>query len=286
VAAAAWLVLGAGAAHAQSVHWRAPAGCPSEAQVQRAVQRGLADAPTPVDASAIAVEARVDTRPAGYALALRLSTPAGASDQQLTAADCRTLADAVALQVALSAGPAWAPEPVPRRLSLRVAGSYGAQLLPGAGPWLMLAGALGWSGFALELDVGYGFAGRARYADRQDLGARVDALQAGARLCAEIALGSVGLPLCAGAELGLMRGTGLGAGLARSLTSTQPYVALVLHPALRWPLSRQLAIWLGFELLGVLERPTFQVRGAPQLFRPEPLAVRAGVALEWRVDGP
>jgi hypothetical protein len=249
----------------------------------------LAQAAEPTDARGIVVDAHVTQKDGAYALDLRVSAPGGDSREQLAAAQCETLAGVVALKVALAADPSARQASLSHGAaamhgSVRMAGGAIASVLPAVGPLLSLAGAIRGSRIALELSGGYAFAREVVYPERRDLGAEVGLLYGGARFCLLPEVGAVELPICAGADVGLMRATGRGKALASSLTSSLLFGALVLSPAIRWPMSARFGLWLGLDAQVAFLRPQFQVRGLPRLYRPDALGAKLLLALEWCID--
>lgn len=88
------------------VHWSAPAECASEAELVADIE-SLADARLVPSAEPHVVEVRVEATATGYALALTHTPPGGAAREvsALSASECRSLARAAALIVAVSVAP-------------------------------------------------------------------------------------------------------------------------------------------------------------------------------------
>jgi hypothetical protein len=85
------------------LRWNAPPGCPDRDHVARVVTRRLGRAPSPLD---VAAEASIaDEGAAGHRLHLHTDVGGRTDDRELVAHDCRALADAAALLIALSADP-------------------------------------------------------------------------------------------------------------------------------------------------------------------------------------
>jgi hypothetical protein len=106
VVGAAWLAAASAPAIAQSrgravLRWSAPAGCPTEAVVQRELAARLGER------SGVAVEAQatVEQSPRGYRLRLETSTEGRSALRELEASACQELADAAEIIVALMVDP-------------------------------------------------------------------------------------------------------------------------------------------------------------------------------------
>ncbi|MCX4240952.1 hypothetical protein [Paraliomyxa miuraensis] len=86
-----------------SIHWTAPVGCPAAGELRRGIERRLGRTLVSSEAQ---VDARVEPRAeGGYRLALRASAGTLVEERTLEADDCRALADATALIVALAIDP-------------------------------------------------------------------------------------------------------------------------------------------------------------------------------------
>lgn len=269
--------------------WRAPSDCPDRRQVQETIDDWLRQSVEPVDARALVVDAVVERDGERWILALTLSSPSGRAREQFTARRCAALAEVVALKVALAAGVAAAGEarPLPQRAvelaAVRGLASVSLGLLPGLSSSFELAGALGFSSARLELGVAYAPPRPARYEGPalREIGADLQLLAAILRGCARLVLPRVELPLCAGVELGVLSGRGVGAAQVR--TSSQFVGDVVLGPALRVRLVRSLFAWLELDALFLFARPTYQVRNLQRLYRPEVVAGRLAVGVEWEI---
>jgi hypothetical protein len=279
----------------EGVSWEAPASCPSEADVRDAVRQWLPDAP--VDLGAIRVVARVKPHAAGFALELSFESKSGSGHETLVAARCQTLADVVALKVALAADPdatleSTEPEPEqPRRnrrsalartqYGIRLAGGVGFGPLPGAGPAVSLVGSVIWQNARLELGAGYWFPKTAHFVELPSVGADLSLAAAILRACATPRLGSVELPACGGLEIGNMRGTGFGVDTIR--TADRLWIAVVLGPRVGIPLSDWLVLWLEGDAVLALVRPDgYGIRNLGTLYQPGIGAARAWAGLEVR----
>lgn len=277
----------AAAAPAWSLEWSAPPDCPTERTVRETIGVWLAQAPLPNDARGIHIEAEVQRTERGYALELTLETPSGESQERLVAERCETLAGVVALKVALAADPgAWFETASNTSLEdarpwgVRLSAGLSRGLQPGLGPHVALTGSWQLAPAALELGVGYALPNEAQYAAHPEIGAKLDLLYGSARACVLPNVGSLAFPICAGADVGVMRGQGFG--LAETATSAQLFASLVIGPALRVPLTELVHVWLGLDALVPLVRPQYHVRNLDRLFRPEPIGARVQLGSELR----
>lgn len=287
---------GVSRAHAQSIklpelQWHAAVSCPDAQAAQRAIARWLRDSVEPVDASALAVHATIRGGPGAYTLALSLRSASGRSDQRFAAERCNTLVEVVALKVALAASAAVALpppllEPSERAsFALHALGGIASGELPGVNGELAAAASLRLSWLRIELGVAFAPARTTHYAELARVGARVQLWYGFARACASTRLGSLEVPLCAGLELGVMRGVGVGP--VSPLRSEQLVAAALLGPALRWPIAGPLALWWEVTTALAFARPRSlyvstrvgSTLGA--LYRPEMAAARTLLGIEW-----
>jgi hypothetical protein len=286
-----WLPLAASAQEhpLPRLAWRAPSGCPEHAQVQETVQAWLQQSVDPVDARALAVDAMVERDGERWTLTLLLESPSGRAREEFTAQRCASLVEVVALKVALAAGVAAGGDARPRERSavelVAMRGLAGVTLgvLPGASSSFELAAALGFSSARVELGVSYAPARVVRYDEPElrEIGAELQLFAALLRACARLRLRRAEFPLCGGVELGVLSGRGFGT--TRTRTSNQLLGQVVLGPALRVRLARSLFAWLEADALFLFARPAYQVRNLQRLYRPEPVAGRFALGLEWEV---
>ncbi|MEM6996060.1 MAG: hypothetical protein AAF721_36475, partial [Myxococcota bacterium] len=85
--------------------WDAPAGCPDAAGVQERLSAALADAPEDSRTDLTAAATVTTGSDGAFALDLRLAGPGMSAVRTLESSDCRELADAAVLIVALAADP-------------------------------------------------------------------------------------------------------------------------------------------------------------------------------------
>lgn len=288
------LALAARTSHADDldgVSWEAPESCPTEAEVRGAVRQWL-PSEGGVDLRTIHVVARVSRRATGFALDLSFESKSGSGHETLVAARCQTLADIVALKVALAADPVAALEstearperrraPTPTRYGARLMAGVGFGPLPGAEPAAALMASIVWQSARLEVGAGYWFPKTAHFVELPTVGADLSLVAAMARACATPRLGSVEFPACAGLEIGDMRGTGFG--VETTKTADRLWFAVVLGPAAAIPLSDQVFLWLEADAVLAVVRPDgYGVRNLGTLYRPEIGAARAWAGLEVR----
>ncbi len=120
----------------------------------------------------------------------------------------------------------------------------------------------------------------ARYADRPEIGGRIDLWTLGVAGCWAPRAGSIEVPVCGGVEAGSMRARSFGLsddGRARSAWLALPFDASVVWAPIPW-----LGLRAGAELAVALRRPRFHVRDLPPLFRAGPAALRLVVGIEAR----
>ena len=85
-----------------SVHWDAPASCPSEASLKQAVEADLGQPLNLARKQALSILASVSLGSAGYTARLRFQSPSGVEERTLEHPDCEKLMDATALVIALT----------------------------------------------------------------------------------------------------------------------------------------------------------------------------------------
>jgi hypothetical protein len=258
----------------------------------KAIDRWLDQPHAHLDARSVRVVARVRRNEAGgWALELNLQSPSGAEQQTLVADRCATLAQVVALKVALAAdpgallgalpGPAAPPSGPGPVLSLRGTLGVGLGVLPDPSGMASLTGGLELPGWRVELSLSGWLPRASTYPEVAGVGADVALVTAGARGCVVPTMGSAEFPICAGAELGDMWATGFGVDQVR--TSAQLWAAAVLGWGLRWPLGEALSFWIGADGSIGIARPAFHMRNLPTLYQPDPAGARTWTGLELRL---
>ena len=184
------------------------------------------------------------------------------------------------------------PEPEPPRETSVSSGWRGLVRLEGSARFLRVlpepvgadvGGAIGlWPGrpwLRLEARARYSFGQRITY-DDGIVGGDFDLWVAGASGCFEPRRGAFSFPLCAGLELGSMRGASFGVQEPGSASSL--HVGLPLEAAVTWAPLPWLAVWLSPRASVSLRRPRFHVRDLEVLFRAGPAALRVVAGLELR----
>jgi hypothetical protein len=240
-----------------------------------------------------------------WVLDAQLRVGADLERDTLVAKRCASLADAMALKVALAIDPlalvdlVQAPEPAdeprsarppaarpspeparsPARLALRLSGGVGSGPLPGVAPHASVFGSILLSHFRLELGVTAAWGGLARYDALPSIGADFEALWSTLNGCVVPRSGRWAFPLCAGLEAGAVRGTGFGA--SQPSSSAGLWGGVGFEPGVSFQLTRALSL-LGQAAADVtLLRPEFHVRNLPTLYRPHGLGLRASAGFEW-----
>ncbi|MBK6919487.1 MAG: hypothetical protein IPH07_18990 [Deltaproteobacteria bacterium] len=121
---------------------------------------------------------------------------------------------------------------------------------------------------------------RSRYADRPSLGGVIDLWTLGASGCYAPRWQRLEFPICAGIELGMMRGRSFGAIDNRDAAAL--FAALPLDAALVWSPIRRVGLLAGLGVSPTLRRPGFHVRDLDPVFVAAPVAVRVAAGLEVR----
>lgn len=301
-----------------SLHFNAPAGCPSESEVVERVERLLGNAHDAELARAVVVEASVErTSDAGFELTLVSGDHEG-TQRRVSASSCEELADVAALFTALAVDPTLnveapaaptstpeaasaepalptpAPEPLPPAVAqplprapagaLRVRPTVAALGVAAIGPMPGLA-----LGAAAEGGVVFGHLdARGHVAFFPERHATASATAGGdlwlgtlgARAAYEFSSTVPRVHLGAGLTLGWLHGTGTGV-----VNSTAGNLWLVsFDPAARagLPLSRSLSLFLDAQASVALNRPRFVVEETVEVHRPARAGARFGLGLEWR----
>jgi hypothetical protein len=290
-------------AHAQDalpleLHWRAPAECPSAAEV-RAELEHIARARPGLALTPLRASADVEKRGATYALELHTEHAGERGERQLEAADCKTLVRTLTLVMALAygAGVEMAEEaplevlPVPSepppsaaptrerpatdppspaeirldRLStgLWLAGGVTLGLLPTAAPSLVAGIELARGAWS----VGLRLQAWPTLSDSVDANvhARFDALGGQLQGCLRLPVSVLELGLCAALRAAALRGRSLGATSDGSATAA--WYALGGVAALSWPRGRWLALRIEAGLAASLNRPHFVIDGVGSVQR-------------------
>jgi hypothetical protein len=294
------------------IQWEAPAACPDAASVRAATERLLGKSLAALDRVRVRATGKVAANAAGkWQLSAQLVVGERVEEEVLVAKECSALADAMALKVALaidpvavveavqpsqpvapptrppeSPGPVTAaPEGSEQRSSERLV-RYGARWvgqvalgpLPGATPGLGLFFSAQFSALRLELGGEAFWGGVAQYDSPAGVGADLQLFAGVVRGCLTPARGAWRFPICAGTELGVMRGSGFG--VAETSATSRLWGGLSLGPALEWQATARLSLWLEGAALLTLLKPEFHVRNLPSLYSPNAVSAKAAAGLE------
>jgi hypothetical protein len=282
---------------APNIEWLAPESCPSEDSVRQTVSRWISQSPERLDASAVHARARVRGDAETWVLDLDVESSGAMSHETLTAARCEALVQVVALKIALAAvpietlpqedtvtetHPARRQEPERSEITwgLRLPVGVTVGVLPKIAPSTALFGFATLSAVRMELGGSYSVQQRVEYADVPGVGMSVDVLAANARVCPMSSFDSVEMLLCAGTQVGALRGMGFGAMDVR--TAYEPWVAIELGSAAVFPLSGGLKLWTSAAALLSVVRPAFEMRNLPVLYQPDAAGFQAWAGLEYR----
>jgi hypothetical protein len=288
-------------AHAQDalpleLHWRAPAECPSAAEVRAELER-IARARPGLALTPLYASAEVEKHGAAYALELHTEHAGERGERRLEATDCKTLVRTLTLVMALAygagvemaddagkaaplgappapsnpppsaapalQGPAANPASPPEirsdrlRTSLWLAGGVTLGLLPTAAPSLSAGVELARGAWS----VGLRFEAWPTLSNRVDgnVYARFDALGGQLQGCRTLPVSALELGLCAALRAAALRGRSLGA--TSDGSATAPWYALAGVAALSWPRGSWLALRIEAGLSASLDRPHFVIEG-------------------------
>ncbi len=161
-------------------------------------------------------------------------------------------------------------------IRLLAGGEVGA--LPGGSGGGRLALALLTKRLRLEAHGSYWLPRPARAPDTSGIGADVRLADGGVDACVRFYAGRhVELPVCAGAELGLMRADAVGTPEPRRAHGA--WAAARLAPALSWRVADWVGLWVGVEGFVALARPRFRF-GEEEVFSPAPAGGRVLAGVE------
>ncbi|MCR9160791.1 MAG: hypothetical protein ACE37F_03850 [Nannocystaceae bacterium] len=295
----AWLVALLSVAPAQPT-WSAPAGCPSQREVEQEVEALLLEpSKRPLEYAG-----KIDVVPAGY----RLQLDVGATSRVIEAVDCRRLGTAAALIIAVEHDPIavavavepvvqepeperpWpepppepkpppaavaprpdpAPEPPPTRRPFHgtVRAGVGVELgnVPRPGALFLLAGGVGGPRWRVELGGTASLPRDVPVEDRRSFGARATLLAGHARGCWLPGGERVQVPLCGGLEAGGLWARGYGPGVSPS-ARTQLWMAALASAGLNYWVSSRFGIMADAELDVALRQPAVTLIGVSDVFR-------------------
>lgn len=100
----------------------------------------------------------------------------------------------------------------------------------------------------------------------------------GLRVCRALARLPLELGLCAGVELGLMRGRGLG--VLRPDEGASTYASASIGATATWPLTRALALAMNLDGAWTFDRPRFVIFGVGDVHSPSAAGVAASLGAE------
>lgn len=162
-------------------------------------------------------------------------------------------------------------------LRVLAGGELGA--LPGGSGGGRVAAALLIRRFRFEAHGNYWLPRPARLPDGGGLGVDVRLATGGVDVCVRLyAARRLELPVCAGAEVGLMRADAVGAPEPERAYSV--YAAAWLAPAISWRVADWVGLWLGVEGTLALSRPRFRF-GEAEVYTPAPAGGRVLGGVEF-----
>lgn len=173
-------------------------------------------------------------------------------------------------------------KPSPRmRGFMRPAGVLEAGTLPGIGGGVSLAGGLIWDAARLELQASYLFPREhTPYPDLPGVGARLSVAGGGIRGCYVPRARTLEFPICAGFEMGAMRGEGIGLGTPR--VDNRLWSAATIGSTLAWAPKPWFALLLRVDAMVTVVRPGFEVTDVGLLYRAPPAAAKVELGPEFR----
>lgn len=177
------------------------------------------------------------------------------------------------------------PGPARLRLGLRLGGLFDVGSVRGPTGGLALTGALLGRLWRAELG-GSWLAPRTYQNPELAVAAKVGLFAAALRGCVVPRLGRLEVPVCGGLEGGVVRGRGVGPGLA-SRVDTVLWLAVSAGPGLVWAVRPRLALGVQVDLVVPVVRTKFTVadQGMSQpVYEGSPAAGRAALTVEWRFN--
>ena len=297
------LVLAAGPSEPQ-VRWTAPSDCGDEASLMASVREFMrADLPASA-AGQVHIEATVERRGDEYLASVRVQTPLGASQREITAETCEQARSATAIVVAVALDPltiAQAAAPSnevpqaearerddaapPRKerpgLSVRADGVFDYGSLDAIAGGASVALGVSVKRARVELRGTYlaPVVHRPLAPDSQ-AGVEVQLGTAGVHGCFVPAVKSIEFQTCVWGEGGAVRGRGLD--VATTKTRHDPWVAAGITAGIGWHPSMHFSLWLRANGLAVLFRPKFSIDGVGTVYRAGPAAIRLELGPEVR----
>jgi hypothetical protein len=289
------------------IQWEAPAACPDAAAVRASIERLLGKKLSEVEVTALVASGRVEPGDAGkWQLQAELVVGERIEKETLVANQCGALSDAMALKVALAIDPVAVVEavrppaaepltpspqpaaqplqPTPRfvreplRVGARLLGQVGGGPLPGANPGVGAFVSVDWQRARIELGGNAFWGGVARYDELPEVGADLQLFTGALRGCFTPGGGHWRFPICAGPELGVMRGSGFG--VETSEVTSGLWGGVVAGLAAEWRMARRLSLWVELGAVLTLLKPEFHMQNLPTLYRPDSAGARFATGLE------
>lgn len=300
------------------VRWEAPAGCPSERDVDALVRQR-------VGVRAVDVQASVIAGAEGFVGDVSITSATGTTQRQLVSPACETLVEAVVLLAVVATDPvptigsvatrmrgaADIPEPVgppplptieptpvpppaqppprplanrPRTVWPRIAAFaiVGGGTLPGVD--VGVRGAIGVATKWVHVDATALYLAPRRIT-RDDVQVTLDAWAAGLRVCPLVPLPTarLELPICAVVGVGQLRGRAEGQSLRDTSPRDQPWVTAAVAPELAVVVHPRVRIVGGLELGGTVVGPGFSVAPLGRVWAPRRWIARGHLGLEVRL---
>jgi hypothetical protein len=275
--------------------WDADDECPERDAVLQTVAALLPEPRVHAEGNAVvAAEVRVERLPDRRFRAQIHLRGATAGDRQLEGADCRRVAEAAALIIALTLDPLGTTAGVVERspagggdeqlrlaIGARAAGDIGSLPQPSLGAGVVLGAQLGPAHAALEAVA---WLPRVTGAGASDGGSgEIGLFSAALRGCYDLVSSGrqrLGFGPCLGAEAGVSTGRGI-AVLAPARRNGFWGAALAGLSVRQLGRGPGLGSWLSLELAVPLYRPTYAIDGQGTIFRAAALASRAAVGMTW-----
>ena len=263
--------------------WSAPDECPDGAELTSRVTRLLGDAVR----SRITAATDVTRREGVYRARLRVTTSAGSGERILENSQCDTLADSVALVIAMSVSSSedslqdTRAEPS-QRVALAVSAQGSALFGALSYPALGAGGALALEGLAslrFELRGAY-FARQSKTFDGTTLGGRFGLVTFGAHACRLWTLGEFDLAPCIGAETYFVDATGFGGNVSHHEEATWWGPAAGLFGRMR--LAKEFAAYVVADGVAPITRRRFVFSDVGELYRPAAVTLGLLAAVEVR----
>ncbi len=301
------------------LEWLAPAGCPDLDDGAARIEAFLGRPPGQPGDPDVRAQVRIVGTTDGFTVEIELTIDGAPSQRTLHGRRCEIAAEGAAYVIAAVIDPTVdppAPEPEPEpptptlptaprtppavrpaaerpsarpaaprrtaavRGALRIGGALGVGALPRVAGGLAASAGVLLPRLRFELGVSHWFARPARLDARPDTGGDIDLTAAAARVCPLVVARPVEVPLCAGLELGRMRGTGTG--IAQPTTARLLWAALSASAGLVWMPSRWAGLWLDAALQVPISRPVFAVDGVGRVFQPAPAGFVGALGVEAR----